>query len=112
MLNISFLVCTIVIGPVFCKWGTLKAYSDLDSTMLNIELVLAIFIYYNVFYVPRSISFELSCKNSHTHTQTYTRAHTNTDTHKHRHTNTDAHRDSDEYSIVAFFKNTRIKIGC
>ena len=39
----------------------LNSYSDLDldPMMLNIELVRAIFIYYNVFqfHVPRSISF-------------------------------------------------------
>ena len=58
---------------------------DLDLIMPNIELVRAIFIYYNVlkFHVPRLIFYELSCKN--------------TDTCKHTHT--DAHTDSDEYSI-------------
>ena len=51
------------IGPdsLYCgKWGKfLNAYSDLDPMKLNIELVRAIFIYYNVFQfrVPRSISF-------------------------------------------------------
>ena len=61
MLNINFLAK--VIGPdsLYCgKWGKLlKAYSDLDlhPTVLNIELVRAIFIYYNVFqfHAPRSI---------------------------------------------------------
>ena len=55
----------ITIGPdsLYCgKWGkVLNAYSDLDldPMKLNIELVRAIFIYYNVFRfcVPRSISF-------------------------------------------------------
>ena len=67
MLNMSFLACTKIWfkGPnsLYCgKWGKLlKTYSDLnlDPMMLNIELVQAIFIYYNViqFHVPRSISF-------------------------------------------------------
>ena len=48
---------------MYCgKWGKfLNANSDLDldPMKLNIELVQAIFIYYNVFRfpVPRSISF-------------------------------------------------------
>ena len=58
MLNIRFLAHTKVelyIGPdsLYCgKWGKfLNAYSDLDldPTKLNIELVRAIFICYNVF---------------------------------------------------------------
>ena len=67
MLNIRFLARTkvVTIGPdsLYCgKWGKfLNAYSDLDldPTKLNIELVRAIFIYYNViqFRVPISISF-------------------------------------------------------
>ena len=67
MLNIRFLACTKVgnIGPdsLYCgKWGKfLNAYSDLDldPMKLNIELVRAIFTYYNVFRfrVPRLISF-------------------------------------------------------
>ena len=58
------------------KWGKfLNAYSDLDLdlTKLNIELVRAIFIYYNVFQ-SRDLDpflFELSCKNTHTHTYTH-----------------------------------------
>ena len=58
---------------------SLKAYSDLDLDlrMLNIELVLATFIYYNVFqfYVPRWISFWVTVqkhKQTHTHTHTHT----------------------------------------
>ena len=59
MLNIRFLACTKVgtIGPgsLYCgKWGKfLNAYSDLDldptKLNMNIELVRAIFINYNVF---------------------------------------------------------------
>ena len=61
MLNIP-LYQSGVIGPDSLYCGKLlKAYSDLDLDlmMLNIELVRAIFIYYNVFqfHVPRSISF-------------------------------------------------------
>ena len=79
MLNISFLVCTIVIGPVFCKWGTLKAYSDLDldPTMLNIELIRAIFIYYNDF-MPRSFLFDSRAKTRTQNTNIHMRAHTHT----------------------------------
>ena len=59
--NFPILYQSSVIGPdsLYCgKWGKiLNAYSDLDLdlTMLNIELVRAIFIYYNVFqfHVPR-----------------------------------------------------------
>ena len=79
----------------------LKAYSDLilDLTMLNIELVQAIFIYYNVFqfHVPRSITFLSYHAITHTHTHT----------HKHGHTHTHTHS-SDKYSIVAFSKNATI----
>ena len=64
----------------------LNAYSDLDldPTKLNIELIPAIFIYYNVFRfrVPRSISFELLC--GHTNTDTHTHTHTHAHTHTHR----------------------------
>ena len=50
MLNISFLACY--------KVELFHLLQDLDPTMLNIELVRVIFIYYNVFkfHVPRSIS--------------------------------------------------------
>ena len=68
MLNRRFLAYTEaklldLSDSLYCgKWGKLlNAYSDLDldPTKLNIELVRAIFIYYNVlqFRVPRSISF-------------------------------------------------------
>ena len=62
---------------------------DLDPTKLNIELVRAIFIFYNVFQfrVPRSISFRVIMQK-HTHTHTHT--------------------DSNEYPIVAFSKNATI----
>ena len=69
MLNISFLacakvvlqdltVCIVVNGETLGKWGNAYSDLDLDSTKLNIELVQAIFIYYNVFQfrVPTSIS--------------------------------------------------------
>ena len=61
MLNIRFPACT-KLDSLYCgKLGKfLNAYSDhdLDWTKLNIELVQAIFIYYNViqFRVPRAIS--------------------------------------------------------
>ena len=61
------------------KWGKLlKAYSevDLDPMMLNIELVRAFFIYYNVMFLDRFI-FSYRAK---THTHTHTHAH------KHRET--------------------------
>ena len=59
--------------------------------MLNIELVRAIFIFYNVlqFRVPRSISFRVILQ-------------------KHTHTHTNTHTDSNEYPIVAFSKNATI----
>ena len=67
----------------------LNAYSDLDldPTKLSIELIPAIFIYYNVFRirVPRSISFELLCGHTHTNTHTHTHTHTHTRTHTHTH---------------------------
>ena len=83
-------------GPdsLYCgKWRkTSKSRSDLDLdlTMRKIEVVRDIFINNNVFefHVNRSITFELSCKN--------------TETQKHR--NTETHTDSDEYSIVRFAK--------
>ena len=79
MLNIRFLACTKVLGPdsLYCgKWGKfMNAYRDLDldPMKLNIELVQAIFIFYNVFQfcVPRSISFRVIVQK-HTHTQTHT----------------------------------------
>ena len=56
MLNISFLACTKVELQdlalcIVVNGETFKAYSDLDldPAMLNIELLRAIFIYYNVF---------------------------------------------------------------
>ena len=63
-----------------------------EHTMPTIELVQDIFIYDNVFkvHVPRSIIFELSSKNTHTHRCTHT------------------HTDSDECSIVGFCKNATI----
>ena len=66
----------------------------LTISFQHIELVRAIFIYYNVFqfHVPRSISFLSYRANTHTHS--------NTDTH--------THRDSNENSIVAFSKNATI----
>ena len=66
MLNIRFLACTkveLLPDSLYCgKWGKfLNTYNDLDldPMKLNIKLVRAIFIYYNVFRfcVPRSISF-------------------------------------------------------
>ena len=65
--KVPILYQTWSIGPnsLYCgKWGKfLNAYPDLDldPTKLNIELVQAIFIYYNVFQfrVPRSISMQL-----------------------------------------------------
>ena len=56
----------------FCgKWRKIsKSRCDLDlgPAMPNIELVQDIFIYYSVsqFHVPRSITFELLCKNTET----------------------------------------------
>ena len=77
MLNIRFLACTKV--ELYCgKWGKfLNAYSDLDldPMKLNIELVRAIFIYYNLFRfrVPRSISFWVIVqKHTHGHKHTHT----------------------------------------
>ena len=63
---------------------------DLGPAMPNIELVADIFIYYDVakFRVHRSITFELSRKN------TKTWKHGNTETRKHGIT------DSDEFSIA------------
>ena len=63
--------------------------------MPNIELVRIIFYNEYKFHVPRSISFELSCK---------TCRHTQGNTHGNKHT----HTDSDEYSVVAFCKNATI----
>ena len=63
---------------------------DLEQIMPNVELVRAIFIYYNIskFQVDLTIIFELSC--------------TQTDTHQHR--QTDRHTNKHEYSIVAVDK--------
>ena len=77
-----------------------NAYSDLDldPMKLYIELVRAIFIYYNVFrfrFLDQFL-FELSCKNTHTHK------------HRRTHTHTHTHTDSNEYPIVAFSKNATI----
>ena len=59
---------------------------DLDLTLLNIELVQAIFTNYNVFkfHVYR-ILFEF---RAHTHTHTHTQTHTHTPTHTHTQTHT------------------------
>ena len=80
-------------GPdsLYCgKWRKIsKSRRDLDlgPTMHNIKLVPDIFIYYDVLKlrIHRSITFELSRKN--------------TETQRHRNT------DTDEYYIVAFCKN-------
>ena len=81
-------VCIVVNGKKI-----LNPYSDLDldPMKLNIKLVRAFFIYYNVFQfrVPRSISFR-GIMQKHTHTHTHT------------------HTDSNEYPIVAFSKNATI----
>ena len=85
-------------GPdsLYCgKWRKIsksRSELDLDPTMPNIELDRDIFIRNNLFkfHVPRSILFELSCKNTHTHTQMHT------------------HTDSNEYFIVVFCKNATI----
>ena len=48
---------------------------DLDGTMPNVELVRAIFIYYNMFSSFKSIEplfFELSCTQTDRHTRTHT----------------------------------------
>ena len=59
----------------------------LDQTMPNVELVRAVFIYYNMFKFK--LFFELSCTQSHIiHTDGKTRRHT----------------DRHEYSIVAVDK--------
>ena len=97
MLNISFLLVPKLsyrTYSLYCgKWGKLlKAYSDLD---LDLMLVRAIFIYYDVFqfvFLDRFL-FKLSYKNTHKHA------------HKHGHT----HQDSDKYSIVkAWFSKTQL----
>ena len=84
---------------LYCgKWKKIsKSRCDLDlcPAMPNIELV-QIFsyttLYSNFIFIDR-LHFELSCKN--------------TEIQKHRnHTHTQ--RDTDEYSIVAFCKNTTI----
>ena len=46
--------------------------------------------------------FELSCKNTYTHTNTHTNTHT------HTHANTHTHTHSNEYPIVAFSKKATI----
>ena len=84
-------------GPnsLYCgKWRQNSKWRhdlDLGPTMIIMELVQVIFIYYMVFkfHVPRSISFRVIAQKQ-TPTPTHTR------------TLTDAHKDSDEYSIVAF----------
>ena len=74
----------------------LNAYSylDLDPTTLNIELVRAIFIYYNVFQFRVAGFFLSYLVNTNTQTNTETRTHARTD--------------SNEYSIVAFENATII----
>ena len=66
---------------------------DLDHTTLNVELVKAISIYYNMFkfqvgWPIKVLSCtQLSYTHSHTHAHAYTRTHARTDGH--------------EYSIIA-----------
>ena len=75
-----------LVDSLYCgKWRKIsKSHCDLDldQTMPNVELVRAIFIYYNMSIEP--LFFELSC------TQTNRQ--------------TDRHRDKHEYSIVAVDK--------
>ena len=52
---------------------------------------------YSNFMLLDRFLFELSCKNTHTQTRTHTHTHTR--------------RDSNEYPIVAFSKNTTIMIA-
>ena len=86
----------ITLNHILVHINTLACDFDLGQTMPNIKFVRVNSIYYNVFkfHVPRSISFELSCKNTHIQKHTQTRTHTHTD----------AHNDSDEYSELRFAK--------
>ena len=86
-------------GPKYLSCGKMEKNFNLDPgpTIPNIELVQVIFMYCTIikFHVPRSISFCIHAK-AHIHRNTHT------------HTHTDANIDSDEYSLVAFCKNTTI----
>ena len=101
MLNIRFLASTKVelydLTACIEVNGETFEYSDLDldPTKLNIKLVRAIFIYYNVFQfrVPRPISFLVIVQ---------------THTHQHTHIHTQTHTDPNEYSIVVFSKNATV----
>ena len=66
---------------------------DIDPTMPNIQLVRALFLYYNIlgliYRAPRSTAFELSCqKHRQTAKKTYTHAHARARARAHTHTQT------------------------
>ena len=98
MLNISFLACTKV-ELCYLKVCIAVNGEKFQSRVMTLTLVRQcplvriIFIFYNVFkfHVPRSISYG---------------AKTHSETHRRTHTHTDAYKDSDEYSIVVFCKNS------
>ena len=82
------------LDSLYCgKWRKISKSRrdlDLDRTMPNVELVRAIFIYYNLFQVSSQLN----------HYFLSYRVHRQTD----RHTHTDRHTDGHEYSIVAVDK--------
>ena len=117
MPNISFLaftkvelkdliVCIVVNGEkIQSPTKTLTLIRQYPLSNLS-EIFSYTTMYLNFMFLDRLL-FELLCK-THTHTDAHT--HTHTHAHAHTHTNTHTHRDSDEYSIVAFCKNTTIII--
>ena len=73
---------------------------DLDQTMPNVELVRAIFIYYNIkFQVDYFLSYRV-----HRQTDTQTPRQTDGKTPRHQDAQTDTQTHADAYSIVAVDK--------
>ena len=77
---------------------------DLDRTMPNVELVRAIFIYYNMFEVSSGLSHYFFSYRVHRQTERHTDRQTDRQTH--------IHTDKHEYSIVAVNKPQLIMRMC
>ena len=80
--------CDKGLDSLYCgKWRKMSHHDlDLDRTMPNLEIVRAIFIYYNMFKWFEPLFFELSCTQTDRPTDRQTDRHTHIHTHTHTHT--------------------------
>ena len=94
------------LDSLYCgKWRKISKSRrdlDLDQKMPNVELIRAIFIYYNICSSFKWIEPLSYCVHRHTHRQTDRQTDTKMDGRTDR--QTDTHTDGHEYSIVAVDK--------